>query len=180
MRRSIIKSFFITEGRYEFNTNIFTDEVPRRIIIGFVEHDAYSGNPKKSPFDFKNFNVREISVTCSGRTYPQSSYVLDYDNNKYARAYHDMQENLGYAFSNESNGISYLMYKRGWNIYVFNLTNSMENEPGFELIKDGTTSINVKFNGRTPGGGITMIAYGEVDSLLMVDKNRHITSDINV
>ena len=97
MRRSILKSFFITEGRFEFNANIFTDEVPRRIIIGFVDHDAYSGNVKKSPFDFENYNLREISITSSGRTYPQSSYTLDYNNNKYARAYHDMQEKMGFC-----------------------------------------------------------------------------------
>lgn len=180
MRKSLIKSFYISDGRFEYNNNIFTDEVPRRIIIGFVEHDSYNGNVKKSPFDFKNFNIREISVMSSGRTYPQMMYNLDYANKNYARAYHDMQENLGFAFSNDSNGISYEMFERGWNIYVFNLTNSMENEPGFELIKDGTTSINIKFKERTPNGGITMIAYGEVDSLVMVDRNRQITTDVTL
>jgi hypothetical protein len=180
MRKSILKSYVITDGRYEYNNNIFTDEVPRRVIIGFVEHDAYNGNVKKSPFDFKNFNIREISINCSGRTYPQSAYTLDYTNNNYIRAYHDMQENLGLAFSSESNGITYEMFNRGWNIYVFNLTNSMENDSGFELIKDGTTSIDIKFNERTPNGGITMITYGEVDSLVMVDRNRQISSDITI
>src|SRR4030088_1667991 len=126
MRKSMLKSYFITDGRYEYNNNIFTDEVPRRVIIGFVDHDAYNGNVKKSPFDFKNFNIREISINCSGRTYPQSAYTLDYTNNNYIRAYHDMQENLGYAFSSESNGMASVMSKRGWNINVFNLRKGME------------------------------------------------------
>jgi hypothetical protein len=176
----MLKSFFITDGRYEFNTNIFTDEVPRRVILGFVEHDAYNGNIKKSPFDFKHFNIQEISINCSGRTYPQTLYKLNYTQKKYARAYHDMCENLGMAFSNESNSITYKMFERGWNLYVFNLTNSMDNEPGFELIKDGTTAVSIRFSERTPNGGITMIAYGEVDSLVLVDRNRQITSDITV
>ena len=180
MRKTMLKSFFITDGRQEYNTNIFTDEVPRRVIVGLLDHDAYMGNKKKSPFEFYHFNVRQIQIICSGRTYPQSYYNLDYGNALYARAYHDMQENLGFAFSNESNGISYKNFERGWNLYVFNLTNSMENEPGFELIKDGTTSINIKFAANTPTGGISMIVYGEVDSLLMIDRNRQITSDITV
>jgi hypothetical protein len=107
-------------------------------------------------------------------------YNLEYKDKNFVRAYHDMQENLGFSFSNESNGISYQMFERGWNIYVFNLTNSMENDPGFELIKDGTTAINIKFTDRTPNGGITMIFYGEVDSLMMMDRNRQITTDISI
>lgn len=180
MRKSLLQNCFISEGRFEYTNNLFTNEVPRRIIIGLVDHDAYNGHNKKSPFDFKNFDVQQISIMCSGRTFPYTQYNLEYGVNKYSRPYHDMCENLGLGFSKESNGIDFGMFKRGWNIYVFNLTNSLDNEPGFELIKDGTTSINIKFRSRTPNGGITLIAYGEVDSLLLVDKNRHITSDIAI
>jgi hypothetical protein len=169
MRKSLLQNCFISEGRFEYTNNLFTNEVPRRIIIGLVDHDAYNGHNKKSPFDFKNFDVQQISIMCSGRTFPYTQYNLEYGVNKYSRPYHDMCENLSLG-----------MFKRGWNIYVFNLTNSLDNEPGFELIKDGTTSINIKFRSRTPNGGITLIAYGEVDSLLLVDKNRHITSDIAI
>ena len=140
LKKTMLKSYFISENRMEFTTNIFTDEVPRRIIIAMVDQDAYIGNKDKSPFNFKNFDVRDISIIASGRQYPQTPYDLDYANNKYARAYHDMQENLGCVFSRDSNGISYKMFKNGWNIYVFNLTNSIKNEPGFELIREGTTA----------------------------------------
>jgi hypothetical protein len=87
---------------------------------------------------------------------------------------------LGIAFSNESNAITYNMFGKGWCIYVFNLTNSLENDPGFQLIKEGTTSISVKFASPVPVGGITMIAYAEVDSLMLIDKNRSLTSDVSV
>ena len=105
---------------------------------------------------------------------------MDYANSNYVRAYHEMQDNIGYAFSNDSNGITYNMFGNGWNIYVFNLTNSLENDPGFQLIKEGTTSIHIKFANVVPAGGITMICYGEVDSLMLIDKNRALTSDVTV
>jgi hypothetical protein len=72
MRKSMLKSLFISEGRYEFNSNIFTDEVPRRIMIGFLETNAFHGNKNKSPFNFKNFNVRDIAIVANGRDYPQT------------------------------------------------------------------------------------------------------------
>jgi hypothetical protein len=65
-----------------------------------------------------------LELTANGRIYPQYPYNLDYNADKYARAYHDAQEHLGFAYTNESNGINYSMFKNGWNIYVFQLTNS--------------------------------------------------------
>ena len=62
MRKSMLKSLFISEGRFEYNANIFTDEVPLRIIIGLLDTD----------FNFKNFNVRNISIVANGRNYPQT------------------------------------------------------------------------------------------------------------
>jgi hypothetical protein len=72
------------------------------------------------------------------------------------------------------------MFRNGWNLYVFNLTNSLENDPGFQLIKEGTTAIHVKFSSPVPAGGITMVAFGEVDSLMLIDKNRSLTSDVSI
>ena len=180
LRKSMLKSLFITEGRTEFQNNIFTDEVPRRIIVGLLANSAYIGNKNKSPFNFEHFNVRDVTIIANGRQYPQAPYNLDYGNKKYIRAYHDSQENLGFAYSRESNGISYKMFRNGWCIYTFTLTNSMENDPGFELIKDGTTAISIKFSSPVPAGGVTLIAYGEVDSLMLVDRNRSLSSDVTV
>ena len=72
------------------------------------------------------------------------------------------------------------MYGSGWTIFAFMLTNSMENDPCFELIKDGTTAINIKFSSEIPAGGVTLIAYAEVDAMMMIDRNRAITSDMTV
>jgi hypothetical protein len=38
----------------------------------------------------------------------------------------------------------------------------------------------MRFNGGIPAGGATVIAYGEVDALIMIDKNRSISSDLTV
>jgi hypothetical protein len=56
----------------------------------------------------------------------------------------------------------------------------MENENCFELIKDGIVGINLKFTNPVPAGSITLIAYAESDTLLLVDRNRQITSDLTV
>jgi ribonucleoside-diphosphate reductase beta chain len=154
--------------------------VPRRIIIGLLSSAAYNGSRFKSPFNFEHFTLREITITANGRNYPQVPYQLDYARDLYVRAFHDFNEFVGVAYTTESNGIDMNMYKSGWCLYTFCLTNSMENENCFELIKDGIVGINLKFIDPVPAGSITLIAYAESDTLLLVDRNRQISSDLSV
>ncbi|KAL3070327.1 hypothetical protein niasHS_016154 [Heterodera schachtii] len=147
IRKTLMKSLFITGGRYDFSANLFTEEVPRRVIIGLVPNQNYIGHNQKNPFYFNHHNVRDIELTASGRTYPQFPYNLDYKNNRYARAYHDTQEHLGMACTTESNGISYSMFKTAYCLYVFQMTNAQEDSPGFELIKEGCTAVNIRMSG---------------------------------
>jgi len=180
IRKTMLKTLAITEGRTEFNANLFTNEVPRRIIIGMVDRKDYDGNKNTSPFNFKPFAVREINISANGRNYPQVPYNLDFENHKVVRAYHDLQEYTGHSYTTESNGIDMEMYRKGWTIFAFVLTNSMENDPCFELIRDGTVGIDIKFSSPIPTGGAILIAYAEVDALLMIDRNRQLTSDMTV
>jgi len=180
VRKSMMKSLFISEGRFEFNANLFMDQIPRRITLGLVENSNYVGSIK-SPFNFEPFDVREISIVANGRTYPQASYSLDYANNKYVRVFNDMNEAVGFGNTMEGNGITFGQYGKTHCIYVFNLTNSGEDQGGiFDLIKNGTTAVNIKFNKPVQKGGLMLIVMGEADSLIMLDKNRMISSDTTV
>ena len=181
IRKTMMKPLFISMGRYEFNANLFMDQIPRRITLGLVSNSDYVGNLGRSPFNFQHFNVREITIIANGRSYPQALYDLDYENGKYVRAFNDMNEAIGLATSSESNGITYQQYGTTHCIYIFNLTNSGDDQGGlFDLIKNGTTAVNIKFSQPVPEGGIMLVAMGEADSLIILDKNRTIASDTTI
>lgn len=181
MRKTTIKSMFISEGHREYNACIWTDQVPRRVVLALLSNKDYVGTQKTSPFNFQHFKLREISVIANGTSHPQAPYSLDFPNGKYMRAFHDSMEAIGYAGAIESNGIDYKSYGNGWCFFVFNLTTSKEdNGDTFDLIKPGSCLIKLAFNEDVPAGGIVLIAMGEVDSLLMLDRNRTISTDITV
>nr|CAD2191399.1 unnamed protein product [Meloidogyne enterolobii] len=181
IRKTMMKPLFISMGRYEFNANLFMDQIPRRITLGLVSNSDYVGHLGRSPFNFQHFNVREITIIANGRSYPQALYDLDYENGKYVRAFNDMNEAIGLATSSESNGITYQQYGTTHCIYIFNLTNSGDDQGGlFDLIKNGTTAVNIKFSQPVPEGGIMLVAMGEADSLIILDKNRTIASDTTI
>ncbi|KAL3101610.1 hypothetical protein niasHT_021927 [Heterodera trifolii] len=115
VRKTMMKSMFISQGRYEFTANLFMDQIPRRITMGLVSNADYSGTITRSPFNFQPFNVREIAIIANGRSYPQAPYDLDYPHGKYVRAFNDMNEAVGFANSSESNGITFPQYgKTRW------------------------------------------------------------------
>ncbi|KAH7716846.1 hypothetical protein AAVH_15733 [Aphelenchoides avenae] len=76
VRRSELKTETIGGGRRDFHSMLFTEVIPRRIVIGFVEPSAFEGDYKKSPFSFQNFNVRDISINAHGTVYPHVPYDL--------------------------------------------------------------------------------------------------------
>ncbi|KAL3125226.1 hypothetical protein niasHT_008449 [Heterodera trifolii] len=148
---------------------MFMDQIPRRVTMGLVANTDYVGTLLRSPFNFQPFNVREISITANGRPYPQAPYDLDYSNGKYVRPFNDMNEAVGFANSTESNGITFAQYGKTHCIYVFNLTNSGDDQAAlFDLIKNGTTAVSIKFNQPVPAGGIMLVVMGECDSLVIL------------
>ncbi|KAL3114375.1 hypothetical protein niasHT_013665 [Heterodera trifolii] len=141
VRKTMMKSLFISQGRFEFNANLFMDQIPRRITLGLVANSDYVGDPRRSPFNFQPFNVREISIIANGRAFPQAPYDLDYPRRKYVRAFNDMNEAVGFSNTTEGNGITYAQFGTTHCIYVFNMTNSGDDQPGlFDLIRNGTTA----------------------------------------
>lgn len=178
VRRSELKSIYLEPGRNEINANLFLDQIPRKIVIAMVDRDDFDGNRGTSPFNFKHNHLREIRIDWNGMSNPNVAYDLDFENYSFARPYFDMQQSCGYAFSPLSNGITMKMFRAGWTILVFNLTTNLEDEKCFELIRQGTTSLHARFSQAIPAGGVNMLIYAEFDQLMMIDKNRTVTTDL--
>ena len=176
VRKTSIKSQFISAGRTEFDYNCFSSTIPRRITIGLVAHNAFDGTLSYTPFNFKPYSLRSISVHAGGHIFPQSPYNLDFPNAS-TRAYVDMFEALGMANSSNSMDISLKQFNSGWTFFVIPLTSTLDDSCGFELIKSGTTTLRLQFDEAVPAGGIEMVILGEFDQMILVDYNRRVISD---
>uniref|UniRef100_A0AC34Q467 Uncharacterized protein n=1 Tax=Panagrolaimus sp. JU765 TaxID=591449 RepID=A0AC34Q467_9BILA len=176
--RSELKSQFITEGRYEFISNLFTEQIPTRIILGLVQHENFIGKLDSDPFIFNHNNIKSISLQANSKSYPNNPYEADWDTHQYTRIYHDLYENCG--FVNSSMGITMEEFKESKCFFVFNLTTDMEIDDTFDLIRNGTTSVKIRFDKPVKKGGLSLIIYGEFNGLLCVDKNRVVTSDLSI
>ncbi|KAL3110903.1 hypothetical protein niasHT_014840 [Heterodera trifolii] len=177
VRKTEIKSSFISVGRYEFEYNVFSATIPRRVTIALVGNSAFHGDYKLSPFMFEPFDLREISIHAGGVVYPAVPYKLNFSKDHFVSAFVDMYEALGMANSERSFDISMAQFKKGWSFFVIPFTSTLDDSCGFKLLRSGTTNVRATFNSPIPLGGVEMIVLGEFDQMIMVDYNRHIVTD---
>lgn len=177
VRKTEVKSHYISAGRYEVDYNAFSATIPRRVTIGFVANKAFNGTYSLSPFNFQPFDIRDIAVHAGGMIYPLVPYKLQFTKDYYVRPYVDLYEAMGMANSDRSIDISLNQFKSGWTFFVIPLTSTLDDSCGFELLRSGTTSIRITFNTEIPDDGVEMIVLGEFDQMIMIDYNRHIVSD---
>lgn len=181
IRRIQVTKLHITPGRRSVPTNtLFTGQIPRRLVVGFVEMQAYFGHYKKSPFNFQNFSVKKINVTAGGQVFPREPLEMDFPNDRYMRAYINLFEGMNQGQENVGNHITLADFKTSHCLFVFDLTPDEQDAGHWELIKEGAVSIDAEFDADVPAGGIEMIVYAEFDNLLTIDRNRNVYFDYSI
>lgn len=180
VRKTEMRSCYISPGRTEISHNIFTNVVPRRLIIGLVNNKAYKGDKTLNPFKFEHFDLRDICVEASGQTYPTVRYDLrfkDSFNQSAIRPFVELHESLNLTRKNVTCGITFKKFKNGWTFFIIPMTATLDDNGGFELVRNGTTTIKLTFNSPIPDPGVALIALGEFDQIISIDENRVVTAD---
>ncbi|KAH7715379.1 Protein F19G12.2 [Aphelenchoides avenae] len=182
LRKTEVKSCFLTEGRTEFDRNLFNSVIPRRLTMALVSSKAFNGHFAFSPFNFKPFGIRDIAVNAGGMNYPSVAYQnLDFDKGACMRPFVDLYEALGLANSDRNNGLTLDRFRNGWCFFVVPLTSSLDDNCGLELVRNGSTNVRITFNSDSPvpAGGLELIVLAEFDQLVTVDFNRRVVTDIS-
>ncbi len=63
MRRVEVKTFSIPQGNQSFTReNLFLGQIPKRLVIGFVDNSSFNGNYNKNPFNFKHYGLNFLGL----------------------------------------------------------------------------------------------------------------------
>ena len=77
---------------------------------------------------------------------------------------------------NEGNDITCEDYPRGYALYVFDLSPDLAEEGHFNLAKQGTVRVELKF-GAALANTVTVVAYAEFENVIEIDRNRNVIYD---
>ncbi len=178
IRRVSCRTFHIDQ-----NTNtvrqlqLSMGQLPRRIVLGMVEAAAFQGNYKRNPLEFKHNELSRLQLTAGGVPIPRNPLECDFANNRYARAYVSLFNNLNTGLEDTGNGISYAGFANGYGLFAFDLTSDQSET--WHLIREGTVTLDADFATPVPQGGLKLIVYYEMENLMMITKNRETFFDFS-
>lgn len=177
IKRVIIENAIISQNLVSFSTSFPGKILPNRIVFGLVENLSHTGDPKKNPFNFQNFNVTSVDVKVDGQSITYASELkLNYLNNNYLRAFNTLFDNIDRPIYITGNNISREDYKNGYCLYVYDLSPDLCSGEHFNLLKTGNLSIHLTF-GKAPESALQLVLFQEFDSLIEINQNRIVFSD---
>ena len=178
LRRVEVKTFTIPAGtQSKISDHLFQGQMPKRIVLGFVENAAFNGDNLKNPFHFKNERVKKLEVSINGETISTRPYEPDFQGGLYLRSYLSLYQGLGKLGEDWAPDITLEEYKNGYTLWCIDFTKDQEAQLNkFHLIETGNLRIEVQF-GQNVQQTLNCLVYAEFDNLLEINKQREVNID---
>ena len=189
VRRIEMKTLHIGVGRKTTPTNaLWNGQLPRRVILCTLPNANYFGSFGSNPFLFAPNNVIKACLIVNGQSIPYSGplEMKFYDNEDIGtslmtRAYNQLYTAMGIGSSDKSIDIDLHRFTRDGCYFAFDLSvDNTTDTNNWELLRTGTLSIYLEFADSIPTNGLRVLALGEFDNLITVDKLRQIQYDYTI
>ena len=177
IRRVVCKTFTITNGLMNFTQeNLFSGQLPSRIIIGMVDNQAFNGAFDRNPFNFKHYDVSSLKLYADGYHGFLAPLEMDFTNNRSLLGYMSLFCGTGKMFRDEGLDIQRSEYGSGFTLYAFDLSPDLAENDHYSLNRQGNVRLDIKYRVALPQT-INVICYGEFDSVIELDRNRNVLFD---
>lgn len=177
INRVLCKVYSIPKGNMSFvQDNVFVGQIPKKLVIGCVDNEAYHGSLKKSPFDFQHFDLNFIGVYVDGQPMPHNPLELNFNENQFIRAYQSLF--LGTEKMGQDRGIyiSRKEYAVGNTLFGFDLSPDLCSGEHLNIIKHSNLRLELKFN-KPLEQTVCVIVFAEFENLIEINKSRNILYD---
>jgi hypothetical protein len=174
-----IMEFVLHQGQAQFvRDNILVGRLPRRMLFGMVDGEAYYGSPTKNPFNFQDFGLIEFCLYKDGMPYPRPMIKLDIENEQCAEAYHHFMSSLGAAYSNMVPDIELQKYMQGTTLFSFDMSPDQLGSvhPSGLMVSPCNLRLEMKFKKPLPTN-INLLVYTETEHLLEIHRDRRVFID---
>lgn len=173
INRVFCKTYSIPSGNMSFvQDNIFTGQMPKRLVVACVDNDAFNGNYKKSPFEFKHCHINFMGVYVDGQPMPHNPLQPDFTNKNFIRVYHNL-------FSHSEDRGLYLTrseFPDGYCLFHFDLTPDLCDGAHLNLVRHSNLRLEIKFSVPLEQT-ISLLVYAEFENVIEINKARNILYD---
>lgn len=176
-----VKTVSITAGlRDKSIPTLHLGQIPKRIVIGFVNNQAYNGSYHHNPFNFQSLDLNYLCLYVDSQQIPAQPLTPDFKQGNYIEAYNTLFSGSGIHWRDEGNDITYSDYGKGYTLYCFDLTSDLSaHQTHWNLQKTGCVRLEVRF--REPiSTPVNCIIYSEFNNLIEIDKSRNVLVDYSL
>lgn len=153
--------------------NCLEGVLPKTVIVGLLETNAFDGDYKSNPFNFQHFDVSNVHLRINNKSVPAERYSPDYTKKNYAREYKSMLNNLG-VVNDVGSIITYKGFMGGYCFYAFDLSPDKCN--GFHQHAPIAGKIDVRIElGKANTKGITVMVISTHDKMASFDENLNVS-----
>ena len=152
--KSTIKHLSLVKGSTNVVLeNIFQDAKPHRIIMGMTSSDSVNGDYRLNPWNFKHYDLQQITMYCDGIPIGGMPLKLDFNEERgiiNVAAYDAMYESSGKWLSDGGNDITRTDFNDGYALFCFNLEPFFAGGKYLSLIKQGKVRLELQFGTALP------------------------------
>ena len=181
IQRCVIKVISIPGGTMSLNKDhIFLGQLPKRIVVGLVDNDAFNGTYTKNPFNFKNYGMTSFVLSVGGEQVPSKPLKLDFTaagGLSTIMGYYSLFQGTNKMHRDEGNTISRSQYNNGYTLFAFDLTPDLSaNDSHLNLVEEGNLGVEIQF-AQPLEHTVNVLVYGEMDNIIEIDRERNVMFD---
>ncbi|XP_062607034.1 uncharacterized protein F54H12.2-like [Saccostrea cucullata] len=171
LRRVEVKTFTIATGtQSKITDHLFQGQMPKHLVLGFVENAAFNGDKTKNPFHFQNFGIKKLDVSTR-------CFKPNFNDDFYLRSYLSLYQALGKLGEDWAPDITPEEYKSGYTLWGWDFTKNQDAQSDkFHLIETGNLRVEVQFTNNT-ANTINCVVYAEFDNVIDINKQREVAID---
>ena len=168
------KVYSIPQGAMSHtHENLFLGTLPKRLILWYIDNNAYNGEYSKNPFNAKNNAINFLAIYVDGRQVPAKPLQPNFETGSYIRSYVNLFSATGKQAQDEGNDLSRDDFGQGYTFFGFDLTPDGCDGCCFHLTRKGNLRIEMHF-ATALEHTVNVVVYGEFEAVLEIDKGRNI------
>ncbi|XP_074845231.1 uncharacterized protein F54H12.2-like [Carettochelys insculpta] len=172
-----MKVFSIPAGSWVSNQeNLFLGQLPKMLVLGFVDNDAFSGSYTKNPFHFKHYDINFVALYVDDEQIPTKPLQPDFEAGRRAREYMNLVQTAGTHMKDCSLLIDHEEFELGYTLFAFDLSPDQECADHYSLIKTGNLRAEIRF-GKALMAVVNLIVYGVFDNVIEINQMRNVLFD---
>lgn len=179
IQHTVMNTFTIPIGYHAYHCqSLFNGQLPKLIIIGLVDNEAYNGAYNQNPFNFQHFNVNSIKLADSSGTARFEERKPDFTNGRTAHEYTALFKAFNLYNKSESLDITPEEFRRGYTFHAFNMTPDLQASGHQQISRNSTLRLDIGFSTATTST-INVIAMGVMDGRIQIYKDRSVKCSWN-